>query len=100
MHEKSTFADQLAEYKVMPKLTKLLHRTLFWIEMNNSYRAKMIEALNTALKTDVIMYKLHQSVLSVVIEERLSFCTARLKQAQRDLMNLLIGIEQINNIVS
>jgi hypothetical protein len=100
MHEPSTFSRQLTEYKAMPKLTKLLHRTLFWIAFVEYYRA---EARENYRISEMSVYLARRTEARIVAERyntTYNFCTARLKQAQRDLMNLLIGIEQINNIVS
>jgi hypothetical protein len=100
MHEKSTFSYQLAEYKAMPKLTKLMHRTLFWVEMMQHNRSEMYENYRIS---EMSVYPARRTEARIVAERyntAFNFCTARLKQAQRDLKNCLIGIEQINNIVS
>jgi len=100
MHEKSTFSLQLAEYKAMPKLTKLMHRTLFWVYMSDYNQKVMYDAYYTIKTTNIPFCKVVSETILQVASGKNQFCTDRLKQAQRDLMNLLIGIEQINNIVS
>ena len=60
----------------------------------------MNDASYTIKTTNIPFCKVVSETILQVASEKNQFCTARLKAAQSDLMNLLIEIEQINNIVS
>jgi hypothetical protein len=100
MHETSTFSYQLAEYKAMQKLNKLMHRTLFWVYMSDENQRKMNNEHWLAERSSYPTLRVVHLEFAEKYGASFNFCTDRLKQAQTDLKNHLIELEQINKVVS